>query len=79
MYSYIPCLNGPTSSSKCLSKLSFTRVRKATAAFRLPGELVTPGQKSVLENEFGARGSSDFDELTTQVRPGPSCRVYFFY
>ena len=73
MYSYITCLNGPTSSSKCLSNLSFTRLRKATAVFRRLGELVTPGRKSVLENEFGDRGSSDFNELTTRVRPRPSC------
>ena len=33
-------------------KLSFKRVRKATAAFRRLGELVTPRRKEELERKF---------------------------
>jgi hypothetical protein len=65
----------PRSNSKCLSKLSFKRVRKATAAFRRLGELVTPRRREELENQFKDQGVFDFDEQTAQVRPRPALLV----
>jgi len=62
----------PHSNSKCLSKLSFKRVRKTTATFRRLGELVTPRRKEELEKKFKDRGVFDFDEQTAQVRPRPA-------
>ena len=59
----------PSSSSVCLSKLSFKRVRKATAAFRRLGELVTPRRKEELEKKFKEQGVFEFNGQTAQVRP----------
>jgi hypothetical protein len=53
----------------CLSKLSFKRVRKATAAFRRLGQLVTPRRREELEKKFKDQGVFDFNEQTAQVRP----------
>jgi hypothetical protein len=59
----------PCSNSMCLSKLSFKRVRKATAAFRRLGELVTPRRREELKKKFKDQGVFDFDEQTAQARP----------
>ena len=69
----------PRSNSKCLSKLSFKRVRKATAAFRRLGELVTPRRKEELEKKFKDKGVFDFNEQTAQVRPRPAPSSIPFY
>ena len=58
----------PRSNSMCLSNLSFKRVRKATAAFRRLGKLVTPGRREELELEYKDRGVFDFNDQTAQVR-----------
>ena len=53
----------------CLSSLSFKRVRKATAAFRRLGNIVTPRRRGELEQEYKDRGVFDFNDQTAQVRP----------
>jgi hypothetical protein len=58
-----PCL-----SSRYLSKLSFKRVRKATATFRRLGELVSPSLRQELEQEYKDRGVFEFKDQTAQVR-----------
>jgi len=57
----------PRSSSKCLSKLSFKRVRKTTALFRRLGELVSPRRREELEQTFRDQGIFDYTEQTAQV------------
>lgn len=52
--------------NKCLSKLSFKRVKKATAAFRHLGALVTPGRREELKKKFQDQGIFDFNEQTAQ-------------
>ena len=59
----------PRSSSRCLSKLAFKRVRKATGAFRRLGKLVSPRRREELEQEFISRGLFDYNGQTTQVGP----------
>jgi hypothetical protein len=59
----------PRSNSKCLSKLSFKRVRKATAAFRRLGELVTPKRKEELKQTYEDQGVFNFNEQTAEVHP----------
>jgi len=49
-----------------LSKLSFERVRKATAAFRRLGELVTSRRREELERKYKDHGVFDFNEQTAQ-------------
>lgn len=56
------------SSSRCLSKLSFMRVRKATGAFRRLGQLVSPRRKEELERKFKSQGLFDYKQQTAQVR-----------
>jgi hypothetical protein len=60
------------SSSRCLSKLSFKRVRKATGAFRRLGQLVSPRRKEELGQKFKSQGLFDFKEQTAQVCLHPS-------
>ena len=62
----------PCWSSRCLSKLSFKRVRKTTGAFRRLGELVSPRRKEELEQKFKGLGVFEFREQTAQVRPRPA-------
>jgi hypothetical protein len=56
----------------CLSKLSFKRVRKATAVFRRLGQLVTPRRREELEKKFKDQGAFDFNEQTAQVHLRPA-------
>jgi hypothetical protein len=62
----------PRPNSNLLSKLSFERVRKATAAFRRLGELVTSRRREELERKYKDHGVFDFNEQTAQVRPRPA-------
>ena len=71
IYSYGSTLL-PCSSSKCLSKLSFKRVKKARGAFRRLGGLVSPGRKEELEQKFISQGLFEYTEQTTQVGLRPA-------
>jgi len=53
--------------NRCLSKLSFKRVKKATGAFRCLGELVPPERKEELGQRYKSLGLFDFWEQTAQV------------
>jgi hypothetical protein len=57
----------------CLSNLSFKRVRKAKAAFRRLGKLVTPRRREELKKKFKDQGVFDFNGQTAQVRQPPPC------
>ncbi|KAH9991892.1 caspase domain-containing protein [Russula vinacea] len=52
--------------NRCLSKLSFKRVKKATGAFRCLGELVPPERKEELGQRYKSLGLFDFWEQTAQ-------------
>ncbi len=57
----------PCSSSRYLSKLSFKRVRKATAAFRRLGEIEEPSRMQELEQKYKDQGVFDYKDQTAQV------------
>jgi len=52
---------------RCLYKLAFKRVRKATGAFRSLSEGVPPKRKEKLKRRYKARGAFDFTDQTAQV------------
>jgi len=58
----------PCSSSRCLSKLSFKRVRKTITVFRRLGELVSPSRMQELEQKYKDQGVFDYKDQTAHVR-----------